>query len=149
MILDSLKNAAICSHWGSTFQKAIDFIASTKIEELSTGRHPIDGDDVFALVFKEHGKAKGESKLETHRHYADIQIVLAGTEQMGWKPLGSCISPTGEHDSEKDIRFFNDEPDTWFSVNPGQLVLFFPEDGHLPMISDGEIHKVVIKVAVR
>ena len=149
MILDSLNNAAVCRHWGGPFQKAIDFIESTPLEELSVGRHPIDGDDAFALVFKEHGKAKGDSKLETHRRYADIQIIFAGTEQMGWKPLATCISPDGEHDSKKDIRFYNDEPDTWFTVNPGQFVLFLPEDGHLPMISEGEIHKMVIKVAVR
>jgi len=148
MILDALNNAGTCRRLGEAFTKAINFIETTRLEELPTGRHPIDGDEIFALVFKERGRSIGEVKLEAHRRYADIQIILAGVEQMGWKPLGSCSAPAGEHDSTKDLRFFNDEPDTWFSVHPGQFIVFLPKDAHLPMISADELHKVVIKVAV-
>jgi len=148
MILDSLKNAADCRRWNGNFQKAVDFIEKTNLQELSVGRHPIDGDEIFALVFKEHGRSKGEVKLEAHRRYADIQIVFKGVEQMGWKPLDSCIAPAGEHDPIKDLRLFDDQPDTWVTVYPGQFVLFFPEDAHLPMISEDDLHKMVIKVAL-
>ncbi|MGC8779540.1 MAG: YhcH/YjgK/YiaL family protein [Anaerolineae bacterium] len=32
------------------------------------------------------------------------------------------------------------------AVGPGEFAIFFPDDAHLPMISDGELHKVVMKV---
>ena len=36
----------------------------------------------------------------------------------------------------------------WLPVASGMFVVFFPEDAHLPLISPGLIHKVVVKVAV-
>jgi YhcH/YjgK/YiaL family protein len=47
-----------------------------------------------------------------------------------------------------DMQFFTDEPDAWIATKSGTFVIFFPEDAHLPLISSGQIHKVVVKVAV-
>jgi beta-galactosidase beta subunit len=33
-------------------------------------------------------------------------------------------------------------------VGPGEFAIYFPEDAHLPLISDGELQKVVLKVPV-
>jgi biofilm protein TabA len=38
-------------------------------------------------------------------------------------------------DPQTDLRFFDDEPDTWFTVHPGQFVIFLSKDARLPMIS--------------
>ena len=43
---------------------------------------------------------------------------------------------------------FTDQPTAWTAVGPGEFAIFFPEDAHLPLISDGELHKVVVKVQV-
>ena len=44
--------------------------------------------------------------------------------------------------------FFNDEPDSRTPVPAGSFVIFFTEDAHAPFISSGEIHKVIVKVAI-
>jgi len=36
----------------------------------------------------------------------------------------------------------------WCPVPAGSFAVFFPEDAHAPMVSDGEVHKVILKVAV-
>jgi YhcH/YjgK/YiaL family protein len=36
----------------------------------------------------------------------------------------------------------------FFQLTDGQFAIFFPEDVHAPMIGEGEIKKVVIKVKI-
>ena len=70
----------------------------------------------------------------------------SGTEQIGWKPRNTCVNPRGEYNTEKDVIFYNDAPDTYFSLKAGQFAIFFPEDVHAPMIGVGPIKKLVVKV---
>jgi YhcH/YjgK/YiaL family protein len=46
------------------------------------------------------------------------------------------------------VRFFHDNPDTYFELTDGQFVIFYPEDVHAPMIGEAEIKKLVIKVKI-
>ena len=65
---------------------------------------------------------------------------------MGWKARSRCLQPHEQYDAEKDIEFFDDVPDTYVTVLPGEFVVFFPDDAHAPLIGTGAVHKVVIKV---
>lgn len=146
MILDVLENASRYPVLQKGFEKAVGFILRPDLKELPEGKYEIDGQRVFAMVSKSPGRAKEDAQIETHKKYIDIQLVLAGTDTMGWKPKALCMQPTGEYDPQADIQFFDDEPDAWITVKPGAFAVFFPEDAHMPMISEGPIHKVVIKV---
>lgn len=148
MILDILDNAGRYYGLHAGFRQAFDFLMRRDLKDLPAGRHAIDGDRVFALVSKGPGRKKQDGRLEVHEKHIDIQYVLVGTDEMGWKPRSACTSPSGPYDPDKDIRFFSDEPDSWVAVRPGGFAVFLPEDAHLPLVSAGEVHKVVIKVAV-
>jgi YhcH/YjgK/YiaL family protein len=130
------------------FQRAFDYIHNTDLFALAPGRYHIAGDDLIAIVEQVPGKTKEMAKLEAHRRYIDIQLVLQGDEQMGWKPLADCLNPVSEHSMEKDIRFFHDAPASWVSVPPDHFCIFFPEDAHAPLVSSGQVRKVIFKVAV-
>jgi YhcH/YjgK/YiaL family protein len=65
---------------------------------------------------------------------------------MGWKPKLLCKQPTQEYDQKSDVQFFADKPDAWFTTKNGAFAIFFPEDAHMPLISPGQIHKIVVKV---
>ncbi|MBI1174200.1 MAG: DUF386 family protein [Sideroxydans sp.] len=130
------------------FQGAFDYIRDTDLFALAPGRYPIVGDDLFAIVEQVPGKTREMAKLEAHRRYIDIQLVLEGDEQMGWKPLADCLNPVSEHSAEKDIRFFHDAPASWVAVPPDHFCIFFPEDAHAPLVGSGQIKKVIFKVAV-
>ena len=107
-----------------------------------------DGDSLFCIISKGPGRSRAEAKLEAHRKYIDIQYVIAGTDEMGLKPITACkLTDTG-YDAEKDIEFFKDQPDSWKPVPAGSFVIFFPQDAHAPLVSSGEIHKAVLKIAV-
>jgi biofilm protein TabA len=148
MILDVLEQASRYSHLNRGFAPAFAFLMRPGLKELPVGRYVIDGENVYAVVAKEPGRRKEDALLETHERYIDIQLVLAGSDEIGWKPKSACLRPASKYDREKDIRFFTDEPDAWLAVKDGAFAVFFPEDAHMPLISSGEIHKVVVKVKV-
>jgi len=148
MILDVLENTPRYLALNEGFTKAFEFLLRPDLKELPVAKYEIDGDHVYAMVSKDYGRKKEDALLETHEKYVDIQLVLAGTDDMGWKPKSSCKKPSGEYDQKTDMQFFADEPDAWVSTKSGAFVIFFPEDAHMPLISSGQIHKVVVKVAV-
>lgn len=148
MILDQLENGHEYTLLNEGFAKAFEFLSRPDLKELESDKYEIDGERVFAMVSRGPGKPREEGKLEVHRDYIDIQVVLNGVDDMGWKPLSSCNEPVGDFDAENDYQLFTDTPDSWLSVGHGKFVIFYPKDAHLPMIGEGELHKVVVKVAV-
>ena len=148
MILDILENARRYTALYPAFAKAFQFLVRQDLKELALGKYEIDDDRLFAIVAKEAGRTKEEAVLEVHRKYIDIQFLLDGTDTMGWKAKSRCTRPTKEYDPTGDEQCFADTPDAWVAVHPGAFVIFFPEDAHAPLVSPGEIHKVVVKVAV-
>ena len=148
MILDVLENAHRYLALNTGFAKAIEFLLRPDLKELPVGKYEIDGDRIYATVSKDLGRKKEDALLETHEKYIDIQLVLAGNDDMGWKPKSSCRQPSGEYDQKRDVQLFADEPEAWLSTESGSFAIFFPEDAHMPLISSGQLHKVVVKVAV-
>ena len=148
MILDTLYNADLYLGINPGLAAGFEFLRRTDLAELSSGRHEIDGDEVFALVVREKGKPASEALLESHLNYLDIQYVIEGRDQLGWKTTSTCVEPTAPYDPDTDLQFFRDAPNTWLATGPGSYAIFLPDDAHMPLISDGDLHKVVIKIAV-
>ena len=148
MILDTLENAHRYTALNSGFAKAFEFLQRPDLKTLPVDKYEIDGERVYATVVKDFGRKKGDARLETHREYIDIQLVLAGTDTMGWKPLQACTTPAGAYDQDVDLQFYLDPPDAWLATGSGNFAIFFPEDAHMPMVSPEQLHKIVVKVAV-
>lgn len=148
MILSALSQSDRYAALHPLFQRAFDHIRETDFFALAPGRYNIAGEDLIAIVELVPGKTKEMARLEAHRRYIDIQLVLQGDEQMGWKPLADCFNPVSEHSVEKDIRFFHDAPASWVAVPPDHFCIFFPEDAHAPLVANGMVRKVIFKVAV-
>jgi len=146
MILDRVENANRYLPLNPHFAKAFEFLRQHNLRTLPLGRHEIDGDRVYATAMKGPGKAREAAHLEAHRKYIDVQVVVSGTDEMGWKNKGTCKMAHGAYEDDKDAEFFADPPDAWVEVGPGAFAVFFPEDAHAPMISQGELHKIVVKV---
>jgi len=146
MILDVLENAHRYLFMNKGFTRAVEFLLRPELKELPVGKYEIDGERVFAMVSKDMGLKKEDALLETHEKFIDIQLVLSGTDDIGWKPKSLCNRPSGEYDPTSDLQFFTDTPNTWLSIESGEFAIFFPEDAHMPMISSGKIHKVVVKI---
>ena len=149
MILSSLSPSSRYAALHPLFPRAFDYIRNTDLRALAPGRHAIVGDDLFVIIERATGRTREVAQLECHRRYIDIQLVLDGVDEMGWKALADCFDPVGDYSMEKDIRFFRDAPALWIATPPGHFCIFFPEDVHAPLVSTGVIRKAVFKIAVQ
>jgi YhcH/YjgK/YiaL family protein len=130
------------------FTRAFNYIRNTDLLALTPGVHDIIDKQLFVIVEETNGRTRAEAKLECHRKYIDIQLVLAGIDEMGWKPLSDCHQPIADYSSERDIQFFDDVPDSWIAVPAGAFCIFFPEDAHAPLVGGSRIRKLIFKIAV-
>ena len=150
MIIDTIQNADRYAGLHPLFKRAFDYIRQTDLDHTETGKYAIEGDDLKAIFSNKPGMSAeaSVSKFECHNAYIDIQLCIHGKETIGWKPREACVSENGPYNPEKDVQLYNEQPDTYFQLTDGQFVIFFPEDVHAPMIGDGEIKKLVIKVKI-
>ena len=79
--LDELKKyyAANPTYWEKTFE----FIKNNDLLNLPIGKHPVDGDNVFATISEYETQEPAERKWESHKKRIDIQIILSGKETHG------------------------------------------------------------------
>lgn len=145
MVLDTLQNASNYSALHKRFEMAIEFL-KTKAPFLDCGRYELDGDNLYVNIVEVDLKNAKDAKLEVHDQYIDVQAVIKGCETYGYAFRGDCVKPTCEMDTQKDIMFFEDEAQTFFTVKQGQFMIFFPTDAHAPLIGSGKVVKAIAKV---
>ena len=149
MIIDTLANAPKYFSLHPLFAKAFDYIKQNDIASLPDGVSEIS-EGLKVIVNTGIGKTAETSlaKFECHDKNIDIQFCVKGLETIAWKPREKCVTQNGAYNPQKDVRFFSDAPDMYFQLTDGQFGIFYPEDVHAPMIGEGEIKKVVIKVKI-
>lgn len=147
MIVDSLNNRALYYGVSPRMQKAFEWIVSTDWTALEAGTHELDGKAIFANVMDVDLKRQPDAKLEIHDRYIDIQVLISGEkETFGWSERKDLKLPLGPFDAQKDIQFFDDVPQTCYTLRPGQFTVLLPDDGHAPMIGQGRVRKIIVKV---
>jgi YhcH/YjgK/YiaL family protein len=149
MIIDTLTNASKYFSVHPLFEKAFAYIRQTELAGAADGKLDV-GEGLKAIFSNSPGKTKeaSVSKFECHNKNIDIQVCINGIETIGWRPRETCVTPNEVYNDEKDVLFFGDKPDMFFQLTNGQFVIFFPEDVHAPMIGEGEIKKLVMKVKI-
>ncbi len=148
MILGTLANFNRYTDLHVLFPRVAQYLRETNLAALPPGRHAIVGEELFVIIEALPGRSRAEAKLECHRRYIDIQLVLEGVDEMGWKPLPTCTKPIDEFNAKQDIQFFHDTPDSWIATPAGAFCIFFPEDAHAPLVSSSNIRKAIFKIAV-
>lgn len=148
MIVDSLKNFEKYVSLNPRFVTALKFIQQTDFSALEPGKFEIDEKNVTGNLMVAPLKTVETANLEVHNKYIDVQICLRGRETHGWIQREKCVQPKADFDEAKDAQFFSDTCTTYVTLEEGEFVIFFPEDGHQPMIGEGEIRKCILKVLV-
>ncbi len=149
MILDSLKNCAAYYSLHPRLERAFELVAQKDWTTMEPGIHELDGKDIFVNLMERELKVKEDAKLEVHNEYIDIQILISGgVEAFGWTDRADLKKPQADFNPEKDIQFFDDEPQTYYTMKPGQFTIFMPQDGHAPMVGTGVARKIIVKVRI-
>lgn len=149
MILDTLENYQLYNAINERIAKGFDFLRTTDLDSLPSGKHDIEGDTIFALVQEYQTKPLEDCKLESHKKYIDIQYVIRGEEMMGITTQNN--QKIIEVNEEKDYTFYEGTT-SLVRVSKGMFTIFFPDDLHQPCVqteSAAEVKKVVIKVLIK
>jgi YhcH/YjgK/YiaL family protein len=150
MIIDTLANAGkyVCVH--PLFRQSFAYLMSCDLEAIGPGEYEIEPGRLRAIVSNDLAVPAGGSaaRLECHNKHIDIQLCIKGIEQIGWKPRSGCTGQDGDYDESKDVIFYHDKPDMYLELRERQFVVFFPEDVHAPMMGEGRIKKLVLKVRI-
>jgi YhcH/YjgK/YiaL family protein len=149
MILDIIENVNFYKGLSPSLDRAFNYIVSTDFTRLETGKHVLNGDDLFALVNEYDTQPDSGLLLEAHRKYIDVQFMVSGRERVGYLPLQNQV-PVKEYDPEKDFILFKNDC-SFFDFESGMFAVFFPGDLHMPGVCfdvPGKVRKVVVKVKI-
>lgn len=148
MVKDVLALGARYDGLGLRIARALAHAHATQFESWADGEHAVDGTAVRALVQRYRSKPLAEGRWEAHRTHIDLQMVVVGEERIGVAPLGTLVAEP--YDAERDLLWLSGTGD-FVTLRPGDFVLLWPEDGHMPgMQIDGpvDVLKVVYKIAL-
>lgn len=142
MIFDKLENLEKYKNAHPRFVKALPYIVELLGQNPENGKHYMPDADVenavFVNVFDYATKPlSDETRMEAHRRYIDVQIVLEGEENM-YVPATDELTLAQEYDEAKDIEFVKmPAPDktTKLSVPKGYFAIFFANEPHAPSMS--------------
>ena len=148
MIVDTIENLGKYVALNPLFADVVEFLKNHDLQSMEPGKYPIKDKDLFMNLQVAQQRTKDTAFLETHIEMIDIQIPITCAETFGYTPL--CDLPAFDYNAEKDITKYGDtQPQTFVTVNPGQMAIFFPQDGHMPCIIDEpEIKKAIFKVKI-
>ncbi|HXW08042.1 MAG TPA: YhcH/YjgK/YiaL family protein [Vicinamibacterales bacterium] len=147
MIIDRLTDRALDAGLPADLRRVLTYLRTTDLAGLPVGRHPIEGDRIFALVQDYTTRPPDECVWEAHRRHIDVQYVVRGVERIGWVPLAHAVERRA-YDPERDVALFDPGRD-YVTVRAGMFAIFTPHDVHSPSVAAGEpapVRKVVVKV---
>lgn len=148
MILTNIEECDRYEYISPLFKQLFDYVRSHDLLNMPIGRIEIDGDRLFINNSDPECVPQEEQRLEVHRIYTDVHILLEGHERIGWSPLSDINSIAVDYDTEGDYMFYSDAPATWFDLTPGQMLIAFPEDAHAPIVGCGKIRKAIAKLKI-
>lgn len=148
MIIGELKQ------WRSTpglagLEGAFEFLEKNQGQELSLGKQPIQGNDLYAIIVRTPSRDVEAGRFESHRKFIDVQFLDDGMETICFCPIDQ-MKVASPYQDEKDVEFY-ELPENFerLSMYPGRFAVFFPGEGHLPNCHLGgehQLNKIVVKV---
>lgn len=148
MVIDKIENHKLYQSLSPRIAQAFTYLQETDLAAAPTGKHEIDGDNVFAIVMEYETKAPSESKFEGHYRYIDLQYVISGTERIGITTRTDQVPVISKEEDDYDL-YELEAPLVEFPA--GTFMIFFPDDLHMPGIqfdSPTTVKKVVVKVKI-
>ena len=148
MIIDTLTNAEKYITLNENFKTVFDYLKNNDLSKMECGSYQIDGKNLFFNL--QEGETKPIQKLEAHKKYIDIQVVVNGEEYMGYTNI-ETTTITEEYNEDKDVMFLNGEVDKVKATNK-HFVVFYPQDAHMPSLSVKEnklVKKAIFKILIK
>ena len=148
MIIGKLSDTQSVERLHPLFREAFEWLRANAATAHAAGISPVvlkEG-KLWANVETPQMKAREEQVLEVHRKYIDIHVPVDKVEVMGYLPTSSLKQVREAYDANRDIAFYTDAPMAYVTIQPGEFAIVTPEDAHAPIIGEGEVKKICMKV---
>lgn len=148
MIIGKLSDTQSVERLHPLFREAFEWLRANAATAHAAGISPVvlkEG-KLWANVETPQMKAREEQVLEVHRKYIDIHVPVDKVEVMGYLPTSSLKQVREAYDVNRDIAFYTDAPMAYVTIQPGEFAIVTPEDAHAPIIGEGEVKKICVKV---
>lgn len=148
MIFDKIKNI---NKYPEIPTEIADFV-KTLSSNIELGKKELDEKN-YANVDEYFTKSPENCRLEAHKKYIDIQLLLEGQEELDYISTDNLIV-NEDYDTNRDVMFFEPPKKRLNSVilTPGNFVLLYPHEAHMPQMNYGntstKVKKVVVKIQV-
>ena len=131
---------------------AVNYLQHISVSEIDVGKKVLVNEDFYYSVLEYMTKSEDEAKLESHRKYVDIQIIVKGEEQMDIADV-SRLTVKDNYNPETDVMFWNiPERMARITLKAGDYIILYPEHAHRGAVKTGregqEVLKIVGKVKV-
>lgn len=148
MILSHISDSSRYESLHPLFKQVFDYIKANDLTKVPAERIVLDGDKLFINVADAKLIPAETQKLEVHQKYIDIHFPLSGKEVVGWKHQSNLGTSETPFDTDNDFALYAEEPTTYFTVMPGEFYIVYPEDAHAPIIGEGTLRKLIVKVMI-
>ncbi len=167
MIVGTLDHCEKYYVLGENIKKALEFLKTHDIRQMEDGRYDIEGNalstsslldlsakekqGVFILVQRYTTRDIDTTWFEGHLKFIDIHYVAEGNEYFCYTPIARAGEPITEYDQVEDDYLYNRDYETAVLMQPGDFVLVYPEDVHMPqrkVIFPSNVVKACVKIAL-
>ncbi len=147
MIIDYLDNINKYNFINQKLEKGVKFALGLK--DKPVGKY--EEEDYFAMVQAGETKIYENSVIETHKKYLDVQILLEGSEVLGYG-YSPKLTPITEFDKEKDVIFYSGELN-YIKVKENMFYILHETDAHRPCVhlnlnEQTSYKKIVLKLPI-
>lgn len=151
MIVDRTDRIESYDGLAEYFREAAEFALS--LSDKPAGRYDYDrlpAGTVYALVQEGETQPREDGRIEAHRRYMDVQIMLDGGETVFYTDING-LKETVPYSEEKDIVFYEagGQP---ARIEKGMFYVTLPHDGHMPcreLDGPGKYRKIVLKIKIK
>ncbi|MFW2259803.1 YhcH/YjgK/YiaL family protein [Klebsiella pneumoniae] len=125
-------------------------LSPERTQQLKPGKYFPSGEDWYFMVIEGETGEPSSNEPEFHKQYADIQILMSGTETIEF-----CIQPLTDTEintteSQPDLFFIpSREVKSWIILKEGDYAVFYPGEVHKPMCNTEGVSHHVRKVVVK
>lgn len=146
MIVDSIKHIRDYETLLPGIGAGMDFVE--RAGALEVGRYEFDGG--YLMVQEGVTTPMDSGTFEAHRKYIDVQILLAGAEEVAWAER-DCLDVAIAYDETKDAERLDGPREHCILVSEGMFWAALPHDAHRACGHTGLAHsyrKIVMKLPV-
>lgn len=147
MIVGRLVDLIDSQAFTEKLQSKLQLLKEMDFSQYPAGRHDLDS-ELFFFLNEYETKEASDCFWEAHRKYLDFHFILEGKENIAVDHI-QHQKVKEEYNEEKDAIFFTGDISTVITMNPGDVMICFPEDSHMAGVIASEkqnVRKVVLKV---